>query len=265
MSSLDQQREGSSNRGGALTKLLIVLVVTFAILALGWMLFLPAIVTTQLRQKTGFDATIVRLAVNPFGGRVEMRGFVVTNPPTFPVAEFLELREFRAKAQVRSLFSDRPIFDSMFVDAASVTLVKRGDGTTNAEAFQKNLETFDKNALVQKPESPQRQVLIRQLELRIDRLIVADHSLREPTRREFTLNLHQTYTDVTNIEQLLAPAALKQLAPVAIAIGGLLPGELGKVLTEVGGSSAGLLQEAGRKAGDRLKGFFDALEESGKP
>jgi uncharacterized protein involved in outer membrane biogenesis len=193
-----------------------------------------------------------------------MKGFVVTNPPTFPITDFLEVREFRAKAQVRSLFSDRPVFESMLVDAATVTLVKRADGTTNAEAFQCNLKTLDRKTLVEVPAS-ERQVLIRQLDLRIDRLVVADHSLREPTRREYTLNLHQTYTDVTNVEQLLAPAALKQLAPVAIAIGGLLPGELGKALTEVGSSSAGLLQEAGRKAGERLKGFFDALEESKKP
>ena len=148
--------------------------------------------------------------------------------------------------------------------AATVTLVKRKDGSTNAEAFQRNLQDHDREALVAKTSKP-RQILIRQLDLRIERLVIVDHSLREPTRREFTLNLQQSYTDVTRLDQLLEPDALKNLAPIAVAIGGLLPGEIGKLLTEVGNSGVDLLQQAGRRTGERVKGFFDALEESKKP
>lgn len=253
-----------SSQGGALAKLLIFLVVVCAFVALGWMLFLPQIVSSQLRKRTGFDATIQRLSVNPVTGTVEMRGFVLTNPPTFPVGDFVELREFRANAEASTLFSDQPVFDRMLIAAATITLVKREDGRTNAEAFQDNFEDYERKALVAKSQS-QRGVLIRELELRVDKLVIIDHSVRVPTRREFTLKLHQTYTDVTSIEQLLAPAALRQLAPVAVAIGGLLPGDLGKLFKEAGNSGSGLLQEAGRKAGERVKGFFDALEESKKP
>jgi uncharacterized protein involved in outer membrane biogenesis len=253
-----------STHGGVLVRLVVFLVVVFAVLALAWMLFLPQVFTSQLRKRSGFDATIERLAVNPVTGSVEMRGFVLTNPPTFPAADFIELREFRANAKVSSLFSDQPVFDRMLVDAASVTLVKRQDGRTNAEAFQGNLEDQNRATLVAKSNS-QRGVLVRDLEIRIDRLVIIDHSLRVPSRREFTLNLHQSYTDVTRIDQLLAPGALSQLAPVAIAVGGLLPGDWGELFKDAGGSGAGLLQEVGRKAGERVKGFFDALEESKKP
>jgi uncharacterized protein involved in outer membrane biogenesis len=228
------------------------------------MLFLPQIVTTQLRKRTGFDATIQRLSVNPVTGTVEMRGFVLTNPPTFPVSDFIELREFRANAKASTLFSNQPVFDRMLVNAATVTLVKRQDGRTNAEAFQGNLEDHERKTLVAKSDA-RRGILVRELELRVDRLVIIDHSLRVPSRREFTLNLRQTYADVTSIDQLLAPAALRQLAPVAVAIGDLLPRDLGKLFNEAGSSGSGLLQEVGRKAGERVKGFFDALEESKKP
>lgn len=253
-----------SARGGALVKVLTFLVITFAFVALAWMLFLPKLVTSQIRMRSGFDATIQSLAVNPASGTIEMKGFVLTNPPTFPIGDFVELREFHATAQPTSLFSDHPIFDRMVVNAATVTLVKRKDGSTNAEAFQANLENHDGKRLVASTPK-RRQVLIRQLDLRIGRLVIVDHSLREPTRREFTLNLHQSYTDVTRLDQLLEPDALKNLAPIAVAIGGLLPGEIGKLLTEVGSSSVDILQQAGRRTGERLKGFFDALEESKKP
>ena len=259
-----KERLIASARGGALVRVLIFLVIIFAFLALAWMLFLPKVVTGQIRMRTGFDATIRRLAVNPVSGTIEMKGFVLTNPPTFPIEDFLEVREFQASARPTSLFSDQPTFDRMVVDAATVTLVKRKDGSTNAEAFQGNLEDYDGKRLVAS-KAKHRQVLVRQLDLRIDRLVIVDHSLREPTRREFTLNLRQSYTDVTRLDQLLEPDALKNLAPIALAIGGLLPGEIGKLLTEVGNSGVNLLQQAGRRTGERVKGFFDALEESKKP
>jgi len=253
-----------SVRGGVLAKSLVFLVVVFAFLALGWMLFLPMAVTNQIRKYSGFDASVERLAVNPVTGTVQVSGFVLTNPPTFPIPDFIELKDFRAETQLASLFSDHPVFDRMVINAASVTLVKRSDGVTNAEAFQNNLDSFGQDSLVPRS-STRRHVQIRQLDLRIDRLVVVDHTTREPTRREFTLNLHQTYTDVTKLEQLLAPAALQKLAPVALAIGGLLPGDIGKALTEAGSSGRGLFEEAKRKVGGRVKGFFDALEESKKP
>jgi uncharacterized protein involved in outer membrane biogenesis len=263
------RRVFSGRRGGAWFKLLVTLAVIFAALALAWMLFLPAVVTAQLRQRTGFDATVQRLVVNPLTGTVELRGLVVTNPPTFPVADFVELREFRADADVFSLFSDRAVFNSMLLDVASVTLVKREDGVSNAEAFQQHLTATDRTPSVPRPAPTSRRFLVRQLTVRMDRLVIADHSTRLPRSREYRLRLNQSYRDVTDVKQLLAPAALQSLAPVAEALTGLVPGDLGQAIgdTVKNATKAGekLLRSTGRKAGEKVKGYFDALEESRKP
>lgn len=251
-------------RGGVLFKLLMMLVVIFAFGALGWMLFLPVIVTRQIRRHSGFDATVERLAFNPLTGSMELRGFILTNPPTFPVSDFLQLRQFQATAKVRTLLSDRPEFDQMFVDVAKLTLVKREDGTTNAQAMQSNVKGSTKDSLVAKPRS-QPSFFVRKLQVKVDQLAIVDYSVRQPTTREFSLHLDQRYTDVTSFEQLFAPGVLRDLAPVATAIGGLIPGDLGRALSEAGASGTDFLKQAGRKAGDRVKGFFDALEESKKP
>src|SRR5690348_4901611 len=103
--STQQAQHEQGVRGGALFKLLVMLVVIFAFGALAWMLFLPVIVTRQIRQHSGFDATVERLAFNPLTGSIELRGFTLTNPPTFPVSDFLQLRQFQATAKVRTLFS----------------------------------------------------------------------------------------------------------------------------------------------------------------
>ncbi len=252
-------------RGGAIFKLLVLLVVVFAFAALAWMLLLPVVVTTQLRARTGFDATVKKIAVNPLTGTVLLQGFIVTNPPTFPVHEFFEVREFRANADVLSLFTDRPIFASMVVDIAQVTLVKRDDGMTNAEAFQRNSETARDGKPRPPSSAPPKQFLIRRLQLRIDRLVIVDHSLRKPRVRDFPLAINQRYMDVTDPAQLMAPKVLQDLAPIAAAVSGLLPGDVGKMFGDAAKSGAEVLESAGRETTAKAKRFFDALEESKKP
>lgn len=263
------RREVSGCRGGAFFKLVVALAVIFAAVALAWMLFLPTVVTAQLRQRTGFDARVQRLTVNPFTGNVELQGLVVTNPPTFPVPEFVDVREFKADADVFSLLSDRAVFNSVLLDVASVTLVKREDGVGNAEAFQNHLTATEPHPAAAPSSRPTRRFLIRRLTVKMDRLVIVDHSSRLPRSREYRLKLNQSYSDVTEVRQLLAPAALQSLAPVAEALTGLVPGDLGSAIGDAvkGATKAGenLLKASGRKAGEKAKGYFDALEESRKP
>lgn len=251
-----------------MAKLFVFLVVVFATLALAWMLFLPVVLTNQLRARTGFEAQIRSLAVNPFTGTVELRGLVLTNPPTFPVHDFLEVRRLSANAELFSLFSDRPIFESLELDVAKVTLVKRDALQTNAAAFQHNLEgPADPAAAAAKPKV--KGFLIRRLTVRIDEVVIADHSARTPAVQDFKLGFEHSYSDVTGVKQLLSPSTLQSLLPVGAALNGLLPGALGDavadVMKEAAKSGAGLLKEAGAKASERIKGYFDALEESKKP
>ena len=259
----------SGRHGGILLQLLVLLAVVLSAAALAWMLFLPLVLTTQLRQRTGFDTTVRSLAVNPFTGTVEVRGLVLANPPTFPLRDFVEVREFYADVDMLSLWSERPVISTVVLDVASVTLVKRENGQTNAEAFQHNL-TLAADGQPRPPSSrPPLRFLIRRLKVRIDRLVIADHTTRLPTSREYHLGLNQNYTDVTELKQLFAPAALLSLAPVGAALHGLVPGDLGRALNDsvmgTSKSGAGWLKEVGRKAGQKAKEYFDALEESKKP
>lgn len=253
-------------RGGAGAKLLVCLVVVFAFAAMAWMLFLPVVLTTQLRQRTGFDATVKSVAANPFTGTVKIRGLALMNPPTFPVRDFLEVRELSADFEMFTLLADRPVISSVVIDAAKVTLVRREAGWTNAAAFHEHLVSPDDQP------RPARRVphfLVRQLDVRIDELVIADHSTRLPTVQTYRLDLHHTYSNVTKMRQLLVPAALQGLIPVGVALNGLLPGYLGEALSEVireaTKTSSGLPKDAGVKGMEKSKGYFDALEESKKP
>lgn len=241
-----------------LLQLLVFLAAVFAVAALAWMLFLLAFVAAQVRARTGCETRIDRLVANPFTGEVEARGFVLANPPGFPAGEWVEVRAFHAAVAMGSLLSDQIVFDSMALDVPVVTLVTAADGTTNAEAAERGGVA---TATAKKP-SP---VLIHRLKLRVGRVVVIDQRRQPPERRELKLDLDQSYTEVSSLEQLFAPEVRTALAPVAEALGGLLPREAGRSLGEAAKNGAEFLKETGRKAEEKAKGFFQTLEESRKP
>ena len=246
----------ASRRGVIGFKLLLFLAILFACLALAWMILLPFAVTRLAQERTGFGIEIQTLYANPFTANLELRGLVITNPPAFPRKDFVEVREFRADAQLFSLFGHRPIIDYIVVNMTGITLVKDQRGLINTRVFQEGLAGPSPGSLPPPTAAPAREFLIKRLQVRLDRLVIADYSRRKPDVREFTLNFSHTYDNVTSAKQLAAPFA-DIFAPVAGAIGGILP-ETDAALRAAGGR----VKETGRKTGEAVKGLFDALEKT---
>ncbi len=256
-------RHGPSLRGGILTKLLVFCAVLFAVVALVWMLFLPMTATRWLRTRTGFDTSVQSLMVNPFTGRIVVRGLAINNPPTFPRPDFLLVREFEAETSLLSLFSDRPEFERVALDIALVALVKRADGRTNAAVFRDYL-------LPASPSGPQpagqaRPLRIRRLELKFDRFLVADHTPRQPVVRDYPLHINRTFENVSDPRQLLLPVAMDEFFALGEAVGGLLPSELAQAFDRALKAGTETARGLGQRAPAVLGGFTDALEESKKP
>lgn len=249
------------DRGGVMFKLLVLLAVLGATGALAWMLFLPAWVAAQLHDRTGFTVELRSLVANPFTGLIDVRGLVLSNPPGFPKGDFVQLREFRLEADLTTLLSDRPVFDAVTLDVARLTLVKQADGRTNAEAFQR--------APVASAAPAAPRFLIRRLDLRFDRLVVADYSGPVPVVREFEVGVKGTYRDVTDLQPLLTPEVWQALAPLGAALDGLVPENLGQAVRraakDAANTGAERLRAAGQRTGESVKGYLEALEENKKP
>ena len=279
MSGCGQFRSRAS-RGGCLVKLPVLLVAVLAAAALGWMLYLPLWVTGQIRARTGCDATVASLSCNPFGGRLAVRGLVVSNPGTWPTRDFVELREFVAEVDVWTLLAERIVVDSLTLDMRRVTLVRRADGKSNAELFQPAgpVRNAAPDAAGRKAgEGPgaaverERKFLIRRLALRFDQLVIADYSGATPVVNEHKLALDQRYENVTAAKQLLVPEVLRRVAAENLgpALGRLVPGEVGRALggtaRDAAAGGAELLKDAGQRANDLLRGLREKLEETKKP
>ena len=270
-------------RGGILAGLLLFLAAGLALAALAWMLLLPVVVTTRIRSRTGFDASFSSLMVNPFSGRVVAKGFVLANPPTFPRREFLQVREFEIDGDLLTLFSDKPVVRRLRLDIALVALVKRSDGRTNTQVFQNYLagapsgtpyprtaESGSPVASAPIPAAPlatskRHPFLIRELQIKVDRFLISDHTGRDPVVHDYALQLDRTFANVTDAQQLLLPASLDQLFTLSAAVGTILPADLTGAIDRAMRSGTDVMRELARQRPVVFQGFTDALEESRKP
>jgi uncharacterized protein involved in outer membrane biogenesis len=238
--------------------LLVFVAILFAVLAVAWMLLLPVAVTRLVRERTGFGVEIQSLYVNPITANVALSGLVITNPPAFPKKDFIEVRALRADLRLFSLFGPRLEIDDAVVDVARVVIMTDAHGVINARAFQQGLAgpAGDHPQASAGAPRPEREFLIRRLQVRFDRLEIADYSRSRPEVREFDLHFNHTYENVTQAQQLAAPLAELSL-PIAGAIDAVLPGASGQLR-----SLGDRFKETGRKAGETVKGFLEALEKS---
>ncbi len=246
----------------------------FALVALAWMAFLPAVVEHELRSVTGFDFRVAVLSANPFTGRVVVRGLAAINPPAYPTPDFVQLRELRADVEVFSwIYSGRIVVDDLDLEILKIALVKLHDGTTNAGAF---MAAFTRRGpappvAAAGPPAPSKRTryLVKKLHLRIDQLVVADYSGAKLDEKTYSLNIDQTYIDVTGPRQLLVPGFVTSLHAFGLRhdVARLLPGDFGSALAAAAGTAADLgagVKAAGKKTGEYLKGLLDKLEQSPK-
>jgi hypothetical protein len=317
----------AGNRGGTLMKLLLFIVVFCGVLSAAWIYFLPAILTSTLHKHTGFGIKVTELSFNPFNAKVDLNGFIITNPEGFPRPEFIEVTSFNANAKLKTLFSSRPEFDYARVEVAHVAFVRDADGVLNAQLFNDRLSpptpaqlaekeearkaaikarsssvpdvSVSKGGPVEKPKPAKpfaakdaktpttkdaaskdkkgkdtevvpvqkpMQFLIRRLELRLEKVIIADYMGATPVVREYNCKLYYSFNDVSDPKQLLAPFALKSLQSVGLALRGLIPGDIGKTMDAATKSPEPLLKkEPGTPGEDLLKSVVEKLEETQKP
>jgi hypothetical protein len=235
-------------------KRLLILGLLAGIAAILWVVLLPTIVASTVRSRTGFAVQVDRLSVNPFTAKAAVKGLVLKNPDGWPVAEFAELREFRAEISLLSLLGDRFEVDEMVVDIARLTLVRDQNGALNAVAFKEALAGKETEGGAA-PAKSRRGFLIRHLVLRFDQLVYADHSGRKPSVKEYNLNLRRDMRDVDSVSKIISPFTGSVLGLVSNALGGMFKGRP-DLLQEL----ANPLQDAGRKTGEKLKGLLDSLD-----
>lgn len=180
----------AGRRGGILKHLLIPLTVAVAVLALAWMLLVPALIAQKLEQTTGCRLDPGRLMINPVSGHLLMTGATLSGPPGLPRDEFLEISRLETVARPWHL-RQRPLsIPRLALDINTLHVVVGPEGTVNLDAWDAALAKFSSQG-----RPPLR---IDSLELSVGRVVVADYSRgASPRLSEFTPDYRRTHTDVT--------------------------------------------------------------------
>lgn len=328
-----------SAAGYTFLKLLVFVIIFGCVVMAAWVHFLPHVLTSTLQKRTRFGVKVTELKMNPFTAQVEMTGFVLTNPESFPRPDFIEVSSFSAKGNLASFFSERPEFEYARIDVASVALVRDSSGVLNAQLFGERLKkrTVDHEPPIEavatdelkkdrpndapatkgtevkvkpkqdkkadpkeaakgkntepaakdkkeasaekkgkqdkakvekeapKPEEPPMLFLIKRLEVRLDKLIVADYTQPTPEVREYNCKLSYAFNDVTDPKQLVAPFAFKSLQSVGTALKALIPGSIGRAMGAATQSQDPMIKPKDAQAEDPIKSVVEKLEETQKP
>lgn len=253
-------------------KALVLLGGVFALCALAWMAFLPAVAEHELREVTGFDIRMEVVAVNPLTGNVVVRGLKARNPAGYPDPDFIDLRSMAADVSVFSLlFSDRIVVESLDMDIAKVEIVRLHDGRTNTGEFMASFRRGATGAGASAP--PARKApayLIKKLHVRFDQLVVVDDSGSKSDKSTYDLHINQDFINISGPGQLLVPSIVRDLHAFGLHhdVSGLLPGDFGSALAAAVGGAATVgekLKDAASGAGQYLKGELDKLEQKAKP
>lgn len=247
-------RRTSSLAGGILSKLLLFLVFLFVLGAVVWVFLLPRIVVSQIHSKTGFKVAVDHLSVNPFTAKILIKGMVLKNPDGWPEESFVDLREFKADANLGSLFSDRMVADEVVIDVAQCTLVKNKDGQFNAKAFSNGLGGGD-SASAPKTQGKKKDFLIKHLVLKFDTLVYADHSGAKPISKKYDLKLNRELRDVDSVAKIINPITTASIGVLADALNSAFNGN-----PDLLRDAASAIQGVSKKTGEKLKGLLDSLE-----
>ena len=252
-------------------KALVLLGGVFALCALAWMAFLPAVAEHELREVTGFDIRMEVVAVNPLTGNVVVRGLEARNPARYPEPDFIDLRSMAADVSVFSLlFSDRIVVDNLDLDISKVEIVRLHDGRSNAGEFMASFRHGGGAGASASSDRKAHAYLIKKLHVRFDQLVVVDDSGSKSDKSTYDLHINQDFIDISGPGQLLVPSIVRDLHAFGLHhdVSGLLPGDFGRALAAAVGGAADVgqkLKDAASGAGQYLKGEFDKLEQKAKP
>jgi len=148
---------------------------------------------------------------------VLITGMVLKNPDGWPEENFIDLREFKADANLGSLFSDRLIANEVVIDVAQCTLVRNKDGQFNAKAFSNAFSGADSTG-APKTQEKKKQFLIKHLVLKFDTLYYADHSGSKPVSKKYDLKLNRELRDVDSVAKIVNPITTASIGVLADAL-----------------------------------------------
>lgn len=165
-----------------------------------------SLTTFFIEKKSGFPTSVDRSMVQLQNGKLVFERFIIENPSSFEDKHFVDINQLAVDIHPSSLFSDKLEAESIVVNIETAAYVKNKAGNVNALIFSDAFKSGEKKSDKAKPETTESKPFhIKTFTFRLNNGYYADYTGSKPSIKTIPLNYERTFTDVTQVEQILNP------------------------------------------------------------
>jgi hypothetical protein len=200
-------------------------------------------VESGVEMVTGLKLRISSLRVGMLGTLIDIGGLKILNPAGFKDPTMLDMPKIFVDYDLPAILGGKVHLTDVNIDLKEFVVVKNSDGRLNLDSLNvvKAQKSGGSPAQTSKGKAPQ--IKIDNLELKIGKVVYKDYSAgASPSVKEFSINLNEKYSDITDPYSLVSIIVVKALMNTTIA--GLANFDLSGLKGSIGPALAGAQKAA---------------------
>lgn len=205
------------------------------------------------RAVTGLELKIRSLNLGIVNSLIRVEDLRLFNPPGFKDRTMVDIPEIYVDIDAGSIMSGEVRLKEVRLNMEELVIVKNADGRLNLDSLKPEAKKKEEAKPGEKKAGPKMRIDL--LLLRVNRVIYKDYSKREPTVREFNVNLNEKYENIDNINALV-PLIMSR-AVMNTAVSSLVRLDMKDMMSsfDVSGADLGGIQM------EKLSGWTSGLKE----
>ncbi|MBI3320515.1 MAG: hypothetical protein HYZ89_08050 [Candidatus Omnitrophica bacterium] len=236
----------------------VVVVVLIGIGMLAKNVIAKLAVTSGVKAITGLELRIRRMDVGLFSSRLGIEGLQVFNPTGFHEPVMVDMPEIFVRYDLGALVKGHIHLPEVRLNLRELTVVKNERGEVNLNALQAIKAGKAQEAKPQPAAKPP-QIQLDVLELHIGKVFYKDYStFGGPQVREFNVNVHEQFHNVTNPYALAGLIVTRALGKTTLA--NIIHLDLGALESDVKSLIRGSLDFAVGGVGEVGRGALDTAQ-----
>ena len=202
----------------------VILAAVVLVLALAKDIIIKTSVEKGVKLATGLQLNLKGLKVGVIKTFIDIKGLSLYNPPGYKEKIMFEIPEIYVDYDLPAILKGKIHLEEVRLDVKELIVIKNEKGDLNLDSLkpvqeQKEGEKPEEEGKIEKKEkgkAPEMQIDV--LALKVGKVVYKDYSEGEPPSiKEFTLNLDEKYTNITDPQSLINLIIVQTLGHTALA------------------------------------------------
>ncbi len=186
-----------------LFRLVLLLLVLLAILALSFDSIVTSVAESKLRKQTGLEVQLGRLEIRPWSGRARVEQLVIYNPVEFGGGPLINLAELQVEYDPELARERKLHLKVLRFNLAELNIIISKEGQSNVDGVRRTVAKVRRGERIVKTNAPMEFVGLDMLNVTLGKGTVTDLRF-SGTPHEFDLKIrNEVIQDVKDTEDLL--------------------------------------------------------------